>query len=1010
MTLRLYLHNPTTIMEARVNQSSFDDPLAEFQYDNIDPIGAWADTGPGMTMLLGTTQGGDDLGRQRLRKQADNDTIFFGMSSEDTHDGELDPEDDAYITITDMRKPWAIPPRYDDDGEAYKDYNLSPAGSVADMPPVANTGPGTAGTIDSGTSKLRVQLPAGGSNTSFATKDGESISAYAWTLPSGVSLVGGYTTADAVIKVDCDPGFYWVELLVQDSNSEEHTAYVPIFARDPDSDDSITAFQILDHNITAQGQKITLQIFEEISVPDGTLAIIWEDEPASESDRSHIVFIGWVHDEAWGFSSKSTATLENTTLTLLDMGGWLDMLPGFPQIIVDSNRDTASTSPAWTVMTSPNMDKYMHYLLHWHSNALDLADFTWSGEGSNYAFAVLGSTGQSLFDQVEQRATAMVPDFHFTCDRYGSLWVKPDPILQDTGDRTATSQATLAVANWQQITGQYKRHPRAHWLREDAIVASNTAIDTVFCIAPGDAPGQGVQAPTQSYQLAQNQSDLNSQGGHRYSRINAKYGRVKIKRVLGNYDSLDPALKEWVTVTSSTTHRNRTLSSQRCLLHGVNVKYNYTPYGLTRTVDLDVEVETDGVPASTYIPPQTDLTSYDGWYTEYPPYEGVDLTGPESYALFKGIGNIVLVTTSGKLFRTSDFSTPEASGGPTWDQVNLSLSGTVYSFVVDPFSPLYIGTGTDVNGWIATSTNLYYIEDMFGASPTVNNQLTFPSAITSDTGFRTLDASFGNFFSNSAWVACVSYYDDEAGHTGTWIYWSTNGGSSWNSEVQITSHYNTSPTVQRPPLYLSPKTAGKVYSAAFTATGSQPAADGYESDDYGATWSALSNPNILPGNSLGAGMHVPWPDNADESLVYHYRVTYSGGTSNGQTRRVEGTSVTDISPTYNSQGFGPRMEKFSIRTFDNDRRFVVMAGYDDADPDVLGVWVSSDHGANWTLVTINSITGVAFAGNTEQVIYMWGSDGRIKYSQNFGVTVEDKKGNISTDYSNVRNIIGIAGG
>jgi hypothetical protein len=46
---------------------------------------------PGMLLCLGTTPGGDDLGRQRVSKLIDpvEQRIFIGWTSKGTHDGEI---------------------------------------------------------------------------------------------------------------------------------------------------------------------------------------------------------------------------------------------------------------------------------------------------------------------------------------------------------------------------------------------------------------------------------------------------------------------------------------------------------------------------------------------------------------------------------------------------------------------------------------------------------------------------------------------------------------------------------------------------------------------------------------------------------------------------------------------------------------------------------------------------------------------------------------------------------
>ena len=242
------------------------------------------------------------------------------------------------------------------------------------------------------------------------------------------------------------------------------------------------------------------------------------------------------------------------------------------------------------------------------------------------------------------------------------------------------------------------------------------------------------------------------------------------------------------------------------------------------------------------------------------------------------VDNVAAVNSDGYLYTTSDFQTPNASGGPTWSRVALGLSGTLYSYAVDPFSPLYVGTGSTVDCYIVTSTNIYKIEDMFNAAPTVIDLHTFAHTPASEGG-RSIAASFGQFFvteSDNPWIVVLSYYDNAAGHTGTWATFSIDAGVTWSSEVQLTAHHSDV-QFRRPGVYVSPRTPGLVYAAAFTSTSVGAPSDGYYSTDYGATWSAIVNPNIDPDEGMPLCIHVPWSDNADEKIVYYGSFFESAG-------------------------------------------------------------------------------------------------------------------------------------
>jgi len=703
VTMRLFLLDPDTVFAARVNQSSFSYPLDEVTFDGVT-TGAYGDIEAGMTVLFGTSAGDDDLGRQRIREAATSDTLYIGRSSEGERDGEVDLEDDAYITVLNDFRVWAKIPYIDDDGVIYKDSDLAVGDNTENTPPVANAGVGVAGTVSGG--HLQVTLPHE-ANMSFATAAGGSISSYLWELPSGVSFAGGSVASDSQITVDCDPGFYWIKLTVTDSNAKTHTARVPVFARDPDDDDTISAFEVAEHRITRGGQELRLRILESISeatYPDSTLVMIWEDEPSGPTDRSHMVFCGWHHTDDAQLRSERTALLSETTLSCLDAGGKLDKLPGFTQSI-----ENKASPEAWTEMVNPNMDLYLHYLLHWHSTVLEVADWTDSGTGTDFPFVILGSGGESLFDQVNRRAQALVPDYHLTCNRLGQLAVVIDPMLQDVGDRSGTIQAAIGEEDWQEIMWPHKRPPTIHWLRSDAIEADGSEIEPLFCIAPGDAPGQGEMVRQHSEQLAQSQDYLNACEGHRYARLNAKEGLFSI-RLAGNDDrDIDPAAMQWVSLqisAATAAERGYTWDVARGLVEEMTIQYEHARTGMLKTAMIRWEREVDGPTAVTEPPPEEpdDPEPYIP-----PPWEKPeeDETWPEDPAMAIVFGENESKQQIGWC--------PDvlAAGGPSWTDVTGTLNGVIVDMK-------YIQTGDDsVAAWCLTTEGLYYTDNVLSGSAMV---------------------------------------------------------------------------------------------------------------------------------------------------------------------------------------------------------------------------------------------------------------------------------------------------
>lgn len=247
------------------------------------------------------------------------------------------------------------------------------------------------------------------------------------------------------------------------------------------------------------------------------------------------------------------------------------------------------------------------------------------------------------------------------------------------------------------------------------------------------------------------------------------------------------------------------------------------------------------------------------------------VTTPPNFGLITGQQLVAGIGSDGYVYVTTDFQTPSGSGGPTWTRTNLTIAATIYTFVVDPFSPGYIeGVGT-INGWIVNDTDIYRVTDLFG-TPAKASVYTFATAtVGASFHWRTIQASFGAFFAegDNPWLMCVSYYGSTGGHTGTWATYSIDGGVTWSAEVQISAHYNTTAAVRFNPIgvYLSPKTPGLALIAAYSETAADAQAVGYVSTNWGATWAAYTD--IDTGQGHAGAIHLPWPDNELEDIIYH---------------------------------------------------------------------------------------------------------------------------------------------
>ena len=794
--LRFFMLRPDTIFAARINElATVTYPRIQFDYDGVT-TGAFGDIKPGMTILLGSSAGADDFGRQRIRKAPTSSIIYIGRSSRGFHDGEVNLIDNAYITVLNEYRVWSKTPHIstqegDGDyiGDMFKDADIE-VGTFTDNeePPVANAGPPALGTINSGTSKLQVMLPHYSPNRSFAVADSTTISSYLWAIPTGVTLAGGSILTDSQITVDCDPGFYWIELTVTDSNGKTHTTRTFVVARDPaGSDDGwISDFEVTSHRVGQTGQTLSVKVLEDINrtdSPDGTIVALIEGELSSLTQRNNLMFWGWHEENPESIQAKRTGTITHSIFDCTDVAGRLDKLVGFSQVLYrDSKRLTAANPEiTWAYMANPTWDKLLHYLLYWHSSALELTDWQDTGTGDIYQFVVREAGGASIFDQVNRQANSLVPAYVFTCDRLGRLNVRPDPILQPVADRTAAVQDTIPVADWASIEYTYLRPPRVHWLDDAAIQAGTDETALLFCHAPGDSPGQGEGMNIQGEQIAVDQESFNESSGHRYARLNSRDSHFQIQLTEMGNNNIDPALMEWVTLSIPgfvAAERGLSFFDERGLVHEMTFNYQHNRTGIIRTVDILWEREVIGSPAVTIIPPVVpDL--------EITPFPTIPFTPPDlDDDAFTGLPQAYAMWNLHRVFRTWDI----LASSPTWEFIDSGLqdgSREIYDL------QYIVTTTTAVGCYAMTSDGVYYSANILAPTPTwvtVLTNATIQATENQPTVGNTIAISMATWGVEPTFIVVATGYDVTAEASSSnnndkiaYMWHSHDNGTTWTT-------------------------------------------------------------------------------------------------------------------------------------------------------------------------------------------------------------------------------------
>lgn len=259
---------------------------------------------------------------------------------------------------------------------------------------------------------------------------------------------------------------------------------------------------------------------------------------------------------------------------------------------------TKSAPDRWDETDIPNFVYYAWYILHWHSTALDLADFLPSiffpATLIQRQFHELGSDEGNLFDQADKILSAVDPDHHLTCNRDGQLFMQIDPNLLVESDRPVSSVALFTSSDWSEISFTDERPPRIFRLTAYGIICDPYEDVAVKCIAP-KTEGQGSSSVELTNRYTDNAFTMYYVEGNRYAKMNARHGTVTmtmpIERI-GNH--LDPARMEFVQIEVDNQPRDFFTYNNRGLVTEVNLEFSYDEKGSTCVAHISWIEETVG--------------------------------------------------------------------------------------------------------------------------------------------------------------------------------------------------------------------------------------------------------------------------------------------------------------------------------------------------------------------------------------------------------------------------------
>lgn len=711
--IHLGVYQPDTALKAQVNNASAAQGDYQIPFDNVTE-GSTDLIIEGMTMYVGSQEGGKDLGRIRVRSVSGS-TITV---AENDH---IQWADDAYIWIVRFWEPWAVYPRIVLDANNvptfYKDYDIAYSGQNLNMDPVVNMGPHLAAYLETGTV---VHMHYSSSGT-FSPSDA-SISSYAWWF-EGASPPTGSAEAHPSGIVYETPGHYTTHLKVTDSAGKDFTSYrhVQIYDR-PGFGANIPiqkwGIQALEGNRSNGGWTGRFWVREEADfdkIVDGALVVLFTDDwyggvygsmGGNAYSRPSILFVGYIDGESVrynNYTSRLEFRVGSITVTS-------DLKNTFSATL-----ETKTGPSYWYEMYDLTLDKGIIHFLRWQTTLLSIADFARTGYDVpvQYIDFSRGTIYSEIKGLLESARGAM-----FVSDRQGKMWAQLDVNLTATGTRTQALYPEildLTTEDWHgDVDIDREFLERLSYIETGGIAYSGQVTGTFEPYiggAPGDAPAYAGSVQRKTGLILSSQQDVNDYAGLYLAKLNARYPRVTIS-FTNDYRFVDIAPQEFVklTITAEDTFRDILWDKKRFTPDQISLRYDARQE--TLLYDVTLTEETHGPPGETIIipvDPPYESPDLPYWDIEFPPLPPLPSFPPIILPPI-GTGGTVYVCFGQQLARTRNFW----DANPNWEDVvtPADIGSPAFSgFVLNPQSP-------STSALLVASTEIWRTDNLDDATPT----------------------------------------------------------------------------------------------------------------------------------------------------------------------------------------------------------------------------------------------------------------------------------------------------
>jgi hypothetical protein len=560
---RLYLsiYEPPTALAAQVNWTGSMDGLREVPFDSVTE-GEVQAVESGMTLLVGTTPGGDDRGKVRVRSGNTGSTLTLAENND------IQWADDLYLTVLRYWEVWPVYPRYVQNGldiTFYKDYDIPYTDQNEVYGTFINMGPHHAAFLED--NSACVYYSASGTTDLF----GRGLE-YDWAFEGGADTTGSTEQTPGWVCYD-SPGHFTTRLIVTvTGTSIRETSYrhVSIYNRP-----EVGVGTPLEHwgfssdlsgDRASGGWDGRIWVHNPVNrskIRDGALAVVWSEDwygntkqsiGGNASNRSSIFFVGYIKAGTISWNAITSA-MEFDVVSISDM---MKQREAF-SVSVESKAAPA----AWDEVLDMDVRRALYHYYKWHSTLFFTCDFEF--RGTDYPVQYFDADRQSLYDGGNTLMDSGLLGA-LVCDRQGKVWAEVDVSAMHNATGTMPVASDIFKGDWVGTPEVQERQLNETSMLELGGVAYSgptTGTSTeLLSQAPGNAPAYSGRLERLSGLILLDQGQLNSLSGDVFAYRNSRYPELEME-FAGNYRYIDIAPQEALLLTVGVGDTDREVSWTR---------------------------------------------------------------------------------------------------------------------------------------------------------------------------------------------------------------------------------------------------------------------------------------------------------------------------------------------------------------------------------------------------------------------------------------------------------------